>query len=771
MIIPIYNAERYLKQCLDSIINQTLIDIDIICVNDGSTDSSLKILQQYARKDKRIQIINKQYNEGTHLARKNAVLAARGKYTVFIDPDDLFTSSKSLEIVYQKIEQEQVDILMFSCKIFGDTDYEDKRIVEDFVKVYEKEIFGAKNIIQDCIDMKYGWTLWNKIYITDNVVKAYRSTKDVYLITAEDCYVYILISYYSKSFKGILTNPIYSYRRDNGITVGHRISLDKFKIFLKEIEISKLLNNFFKINTDFCFYKEIIDNLKLRFLRHCIWRLVQLKSEDISTGYQFLIESFGYSNIYKVISCIYEQLRYNNRIYFLNGSLALKSNRKYIKTIGIFYHRYYQGGVERVISLQIPILLRLGYKVVLITEEGKNEDDYYLSSEVKRYFISKTYENGRANDLSNILLKNNIDVILYHAASYYLLLFDILLIKSYGIRFILERHEVTTVGMAYSDTFLINYHKIYQFVDKLLVLSNIEKQYYRNLGINAEYIPNPIPYKLGTKKELKNKIILWVGRLDNLKNYMDPLRIFNLVRLKHPDSKLIMLGAEYSEGASNNVKEYIFDHNLQQSAHWLGNVHDMERYYKISDVFLMTSASESFSMAIAESKSFGLPMVSYDLKNLELLSDGKGFISVNQDDLESAASKICLLFENKNIYQKLSAGAIESIRKFKNFDQNKAWENLFKSFQDIDKSKVLVDKNFSVFINDLYFYYSKGVYARNNEISKLRDKFESHKKFRIWKYLKYKILSKILFGKRRLLYRKKYKFQKILYRDIKNGHF
>ena len=73
VIIPVYNVEKYLRECLDSVVNQTLKDIEIICVNDGSTDNSLEILKEYAQKDNRIIVIDK-VNEGVSIARNLAVI-------------------------------------------------------------------------------------------------------------------------------------------------------------------------------------------------------------------------------------------------------------------------------------------------------------------------------------------------------------------------------------------------------------------------------------------------------------------------------------------------------------------------------------------------------------------------------------------------------------------------------------------------------------------------------------------------------------------------
>jgi len=87
VIIPVYNVEEYLRECLDSVVNQTLQDIEIICVNDGSPDNSLAILEEYAKKDERIRIINKE-NGGVSSARNCAIPLVQGEYIGFVDSDD-----------------------------------------------------------------------------------------------------------------------------------------------------------------------------------------------------------------------------------------------------------------------------------------------------------------------------------------------------------------------------------------------------------------------------------------------------------------------------------------------------------------------------------------------------------------------------------------------------------------------------------------------------------------------------------------------------------
>lgn len=157
VIIPVYNIEKYLRRCLDSVINQTLQDLEIICVNDGSTDSSAEILEEYKRKDNRIIILN-QENIGPGAARNAGLKIARGEYIGFIDADD-WIDLNFFEKLYGVAKKYDADA---ACTEIIRTYASEKKLKKIEIKKEE--------ILHKCIE-KYrklgipkNCYIWNKIY-------------------------------------------------------------------------------------------------------------------------------------------------------------------------------------------------------------------------------------------------------------------------------------------------------------------------------------------------------------------------------------------------------------------------------------------------------------------------------------------------------------------------------------------------------------------------------------------------------------------------------
>ena len=169
IIIPVYNVEDYLRECLDSVVNQTLKDIEIILVDDGSTDSSLSICQEYAQKDDRI-IVLTQKNQGAGVARNNGIKIATGAYLSIIDSDDFFDLSM-LEKLYNKAVKYDLDITICRSQALDEIDKKISDITYSVKKNYlpNKEIFNYKDFPKYIFNFCVGWS-WDKLYNRNFVV-------------------------------------------------------------------------------------------------------------------------------------------------------------------------------------------------------------------------------------------------------------------------------------------------------------------------------------------------------------------------------------------------------------------------------------------------------------------------------------------------------------------------------------------------------------------------------------------------------------------------
>jgi glycosyltransferase involved in cell wall biosynthesis len=137
VIIPVYNREKYISNCLDSVINQTYNNLEIICVDDKSTDTSLDIINQYAKKDKRIKVISLSENGGVSNARNTGIKNATGDFLAFVDSDDTIDSTMYQELI-DAAEKTGADIVTSDLEMIQDGNLRDMKINLAPYKIYEK---------------------------------------------------------------------------------------------------------------------------------------------------------------------------------------------------------------------------------------------------------------------------------------------------------------------------------------------------------------------------------------------------------------------------------------------------------------------------------------------------------------------------------------------------------------------------------------------------------------------------------------------------------
>ena len=240
-IIPVYNVEKYLRDCLDSCINQTLKDIEIICVDDCSLDNSIKILEEYAAKDPRIKIIRHSENKRQGAARNKGLEVAVGEYIWFVDSDD-YIDINACQILYDTIKKFDVDMLCFSALKFEDAEKKRRFIYDTYFHqgVQINKIYHPKTNWQELCFSNLNVSPWSYITKTE-IIKNFRFREGVFYEDAD--FTPILIS--SVHSFCYIPYTAYFYRINPNSTMHTSITQNKME---DTIALAEIVDEFVRKN-------------------------------------------------------------------------------------------------------------------------------------------------------------------------------------------------------------------------------------------------------------------------------------------------------------------------------------------------------------------------------------------------------------------------------------------------------------------------------------------------------------------------------------------
>lgn len=237
IIVPIYNAEQYLRRCVDSILNQEYTDYELLLVNDGSTDASGDICEEYGDRDPRVIVIQKE-NTGVSDSRNRALERARGKYLQFLDSDDWITPDAT-RLFVRAAEEYGCDMVISDFyRVVGERLSPKGDIEEE--GVLTREEFAA-HMMENPADFYYG-VLWNKLYRRD-IVEEHKLRMDTDISWCEDFMFNLEYIRYAKVFYA-LHAPIYYYVKRKGSLASQGINISK--TVKMKLNVFEYYNNFYK---------------------------------------------------------------------------------------------------------------------------------------------------------------------------------------------------------------------------------------------------------------------------------------------------------------------------------------------------------------------------------------------------------------------------------------------------------------------------------------------------------------------------------------------
>lgn len=336
VIVPIYNAEKHLKKCIDSLVFQTYKNLEIVLINDGSSDKSGQICDEYAISFENIKVIH-QKNQGPSITRNNGILSSTGYYIMFVDADD-YIDREMVERLLYEAQNKSSDLVICG---FVQNIYKNKRIHNkiiknnDFFMANKNEIFNFSEKL--FVDVNFN-SVWAKLYRKSIMIEnSIFFSNDMNM--AEDTYFntnYIKVA----NRISILSDCLYYYNRYDGETLINRYHPDKYEILNKAFEN---ILEYYKMNEKCCCPEKIfyIYNLKLKDINSSFMELYHPNCKlDNRSKHEFVKKLINDNNTYiqnciaknftqKILLCLYKTKKIKLILLF---SKIFRSIKIYIGT-------------------------------------------------------------------------------------------------------------------------------------------------------------------------------------------------------------------------------------------------------------------------------------------------------------------------------------------------------------------------------------------------------------------------------------------------------
>lgn len=693
VIVPIYNVEKYLPKCLDSLINQTLKDIEIICINDESPDGCDKILEAYANKDSRIIVVN-QKNSGQGSARNRGLEIAKGKYIQFLDSDD-FYEPNCCEEMYNLMEKHpDIDVACFDTNIIYDA-YEYRK---DFDSFYFQMRYQGKHTIKQAMMSMVDCNCWNKIFRKSFIDKnALRFPEKLHY---ED---YAFFWFWMTRVKYIYFYPkkLTNYLRRAGSFLGEIFEKSSQTIF-DDFKVFELIKNDLVQQKKFSKYKETYIK---RYLNNFRW----------------LINCFPVSNygdkqkLCDICSDFLSQ-------FDISDVMLEEWENSYISNI-IKKNYYMFGAYKKVDEDILKPIYKKSVNIVFSTDLNYVS---YLSVAIQSIISNSSLE----NDYDIIILQNN--------------MFD------YQKRFLLSMvHNKPNISIRFFD--MNEYIRKYQ-LDKLFIVNHITISAYFRLFVGKIFA--------AYKKILYLDCDLVLTR-DIAQLFSMDIEEYPIAAVKDTVISNFLNVSGFNNQRWQSFNKYMFETlGFSNSKEYFNSgvmIIDIDKFNEIDFDYLIDLAKRNNEFfhdqnvlnVAFENNYYQLPAIWNFQWNVK-------FHSINECYKSMLPNDVLALYEDYDI--------MPAIIHYTSHE--KPWKNPYHSFANIWWQYARKSPFYEIILKDFLACKTTSISVDSYVCKSQFRQIFTYRKDKL-RYLRYKILSKITFGKMREHYKRKKRELKMRLKEVK----
>lgn len=687
IVMPLYNDEDFVADALDSCLAQTLREIEVICVDDASTDGTVAVVQEYQKRDSRVRLLRQPENSSAFQARRVGITAASARFVLFLDGDDQL-DARAAATALARASSAGADVVGFGVEIVAPGGVPSKLAAA--LQPAHAELRAA-DIIPSLFPAGEAANghLWRYLFDTRLLRAAYSDIgDDMKFYRANDLPVSFLALAHARKYASV-PDRLYRYHFRRG-TSGHRVDgVDRFAFLLSGVapiaairaQVHSLAERSGAAATGIVASYE---SARLHIIANVLGYTIRDTAGSLQRAcIEMLTREVGALDVIRAAAAFCAEA-----LPALSASSEAATSPREPRSILLATRRLDTGGLQSVLVDQAERLLAAGHVVGIVVME-RVERELDLPSGIDVIELTNESQLARVDHWVEICRDRSVDVIIDH---------HILYNEHWPWRALAAKAVgVPTIGWLHNFALrpLFDGSRRISFLTahlatlfRVVTLSAADVVFWKMRGIHrVAYLPNP-PSSLtvaALQTSAERSIadgrleLAWWGRLNTTtKQTQHLVAVAAELRARGIDFRLTIIGPDSRELSSTGLRQQAQARGVDDAIELLGELSTDELLSTLTDAHLLvsTSAIEGYQLTIPEAEAMGMPVVMYDLPWLDTVRDNPGVVTTPQGDPAALADAIVDLMRDPQRYERLSRAGRDWARQGASEDLGRLLEQL-----------------------------------------------------------------------------------------------
>ncbi|WP_186307538.1 glycosyltransferase [Microbacterium sp. 1.5R] len=680
IVMPVSDDDETVATAIESALAQTVADIEIVCVDDASTDGTAALLEGFRRRDERVRVVRHDRNLSAFQARRTGVLAARADRVMFLDGDDELTPDAAA-VALARAGETDADIIGVGVTVVE----RDGRTGSPYeVRLQPPaDTFSGNDVLRALfpIGRPAQGQLWRFVFRARLLREAYSLVPDdLVLPRVNDLPLLFLAAALATSYAAV-PNKVYRYHFGRGGS-GHRVdTAERARFYTGAIDsvdaIATAVDGLAATHADPDFVAETFASVRLSIIGYVIYQLVDHSDEGVLDD--------ALAHLHSVASP-HDVVRAAARFYPATLR-ALKFHATWqgmperaVRNVLLVTSTLRTGGVSAVLAAQARYLQESGLRVIVVARNG-GSDTSALPAGIQFRELSEGRLPAQLAEWAEICREHEIDVVIDHQVLYMDTWPEFALVaRAEGAATIGWLHNFVARPVYDGNGRLSLIERSSATLAQLITLSPLDVAYFRLRGIHhVAHLPNPpSPMMLEPRGHLDPKRppagrldLVWWGRLEQrTKQVRELVRVGVQLRTLGVPFTLRIIGPDWDDVTARKLNALARRRGVGDAVVAVGPLRGAALVSAIdqADAFVSTSIIEGYQLTIAEAQARGLPVFMYALPWLTLVRENDGVVSVPQGDARGLALRLAEMLEDPELYARLSRASQQAATRAREHD-------------------------------------------------------------------------------------------------------